>query len=103
MRRQHRRHLPVLQLGAVVTGLEGPAPTAELEAGKAVLDGNALGPLPLPACGGVERVDVVCGNEGVVVAPKLELLAAAAAAALELDKNLQYDDEDTTQVQALDI
>lgn len=90
-------------VGAVVTGLEGPAPAAELEAGKAVRDGNVLGPLPLPACGGVEGVDVVCGKEGVVVAPKLALLAEAAAAALEPDKNLQYDDEDTTQVQALDI
>ncbi|KAK7730561.1 hypothetical protein SLS53_008951 [Cytospora paraplurivora] len=74
-----------------------------LERDKDVLDGNAPGPVPVPACGGVESVDVVCGNEGVVVAAKLALLALAAAAALELDKNLQYDDEDTTQVQALEI
>ncbi|KUI66714.1 hypothetical protein VM1G_11424 [Cytospora mali] len=68
-----------------------------------VLDGNWPAPL-VPTCGDV--ADVVWANKGVVVAAKLALLAAAAAEAAEideLDRYWQYDEDETTHVQALDI
>lgn len=83
--------------------LEDPETTVETKAHKAVLEGKEPAPL-VPACGDVGGV--VRDNEVVVALAALAALALAAAAATEadeLDMKLQYDEDDTTQVQALDI
>ncbi|ROV96526.1 hypothetical protein VMCG_07791 [Cytospora schulzeri] len=83
--------------GAVVMVLEGPDITVETKPDCTVLAGNAPAPF-VPACGDVGGV--VGDNEVVVALAALAALALAAAAAAteaeELDKKLQYDEDETT-------
>lgn len=96
---------PVI-IGAVVMMPRGPVITVWMTGGKIVLAGSkppAPPAPPIPACGNVDGVDVVFGKAEVGIAWALLLAAAAEAAATEeLDRYRQYDDDDTTQVQALD-
>lgn len=88
--------------GAVVITIEGSGATVETKADMTVLDGNAPAPL-VPACG---KVGGAVGDTKVVLAleaPAKLALRAAATDADELDKRLQYEEDERTQVQALEI
>ncbi|KAJ0120782.1 hypothetical protein J7T55_015516 [Diaporthe amygdali] len=84
------------ELNWVVTVLE----LAVVDEDIPVLEGRELP--PLPTCAEVAK-EVVVKDEEVVVVFVDVLDAAAAAAADELDRKLQYDADEVRQVQALEI